>query len=51
MSGLLCRAWSGPKLFDTWMVFLEEFREKIEKISSDDKKKMWKINQHAKSFF
>ena len=34
------QAWSGSKLFDTLMVFLKEFFEKVdfEKNSADDKK-------------
>ena len=34
-----CRAWSGSKLFDTLMIFLKEFFEKIDfEKSADDKK-------------
>ena len=36
-----CRAWSGPKLFDTLMVFLKEFFEKVDfEISSRRQKSM-----------
>ena len=50
-----CQAKSGSKLFETRIVFLKEFFEKVkfEKRSAEDpevKKKNMKISQHAKSF-
>ena len=46
-----CRSWSGSRLLDTLMVFLKEFFKKVnfEKKSADDRRKAWKITQHAKS--
>ena len=52
-SGLIkCQAGSGSKLFDTLMVFLKEFLEKVdfEKKSADGKKNLAKITQKAKSY-
>ena len=45
-----CPAGSGPKLFDTLMVFLNNFSKKLifKKISS--RQNSWKITQHAKSW-
>ena len=39
-----CRSWSGFELFDTMIVLLKEFFEKVhfEKNSADDKKKVMK---------
>ena len=49
-----CQARSGSKLFETRIVFLKEFFEKVkfEKRSAEDPevKKNMKISQHAKSF-
>ena len=48
-SGLtFCRSWSGSKLFDTPILFLKEFIEKIkfEKKCPQTTTKAWKITQH-----
>ena len=45
-----CQLWSGSKLFDTVIVFLIEFSEKVDfENNQQTTKKSKKITQHAKS--
>ena len=44
-----CRSWSGSKLFDTLILFLKEFFEKVNFEKSQQMTlKAWKITHHAK---
>ena len=47
-----CPAWSGSKLFDTLIVFLKEFFEKVdfEKNQQTTKKKAWKLPSSQQKF-
>ena len=45
-----CRAWSGSRLFDTLMVFLKEFFEKVDVEKNSRRQKVCKITQNNRIF-